>query len=94
MRFALRPEILVGGPNQPPEFDAIGNVNYALYGYTPATQLNQTGAALAAQAALQPGFALDVNVNSSSERGMLGIAVAPGSPVRVFLYYTEAQGAS
>jgi Cys-rich repeat protein len=43
--------------------------------------------------ALQPGFALDVNVNSDSERGMLGIAVAPGSPVRVFLYYTEAQGA-
>jgi aldose sugar dehydrogenase len=42
--------------------------------------------------ALQPGFALDVNVNSSSERGMLGIAVAPGATVRVFLYYTEAQG--
>ena len=42
---------------------------------------------------LQPGFALDVNVNSSSERGMLGIAIQPGSPVRVFLYYTEAQGA-
>jgi aldose sugar dehydrogenase len=41
---------------------------------------------------LQPGFALDVNVNSSSERGMLGIAVAPGSPMHVFLYYTEAQG--
>jgi aldose sugar dehydrogenase len=43
--------------------------------------------------ALQPGFALDVHVNSTSERGMLGIAVAPGSPVRVFLYYTEADGA-
>jgi aldose sugar dehydrogenase len=43
--------------------------------------------------ALQAGFALDVNVNSVSERGLLGIAVAPGSPVRVFLYYTEAQGA-
>jgi len=42
---------------------------------------------------LQPGFALDVNVNSSSERGMLGIAIAFGSPIRVFLYYTEAQGA-
>jgi aldose sugar dehydrogenase len=41
---------------------------------------------------LQPGFALDVNVNSSSERGMLGIAIAPGAPLRVFLYYTEAQG--
>jgi glucose/arabinose dehydrogenase len=39
---------------------------------------------------LQPGFALDVHVNSSSERGMLGIAIAPGSPTRVFLYYTEA----
>ena len=42
---------------------------------------------------LQPGFALDVHVNSSSERGMLGIAIAPGTPTRVFLYYTEAQGA-
>jgi glucose/arabinose dehydrogenase len=42
--------------------------------------------------ALQPGFALDVNVNSTSERGMLGIAVAPGTPMHVFLYYTEAQG--
>jgi len=43
--------------------------------------------------ALQPGFALDVHVNSLSERGMLGIAVAPGSPMHVFLYYTEAAGA-
>lgn len=43
--------------------------------------------------ALQPGFALDVHVNSDSERGMLGIAIAQGSPVRVFLYYTEAVGA-
>lgn len=43
--------------------------------------------------ALQPGFALDVNVVSNSERGLLGIAVAPGSPLRVFLYYTEADGA-
>jgi aldose sugar dehydrogenase len=41
---------------------------------------------------LQPGFVLDVPVNSSSERGMLGIAIAQGSPLRVFLYYTEAQG--
>ena len=41
---------------------------------------------------LQPGFVLDVNVNSSSERGLLGSAIAPGSPARVFLYYTEAQG--
>lgn len=41
---------------------------------------------------LQPGFALDVHVNSVSERGMLGIAVAPGAPLHVFLYYTEAQG--
>jgi aldose sugar dehydrogenase len=39
---------------------------------------------------LQPGFALDVNVNSDSERGLLGIAIAQGSPVHVFLYYTEA----
>ena len=42
---------------------------------------------------LQAGFALDVNVNSSSERGMLGIAIAQGAPIHVFLYYTEAQGA-
>jgi glucose/arabinose dehydrogenase len=42
---------------------------------------------------LQPGFALDVHVVSNSERGLLGIAVAPGTPPRVFLYYTEAEGA-
>ncbi len=41
---------------------------------------------------LQPGFALDVHVNSDSERGMLGIAIVQGSPIHVFLYYTEAQG--
>jgi glucose/arabinose dehydrogenase len=41
---------------------------------------------------LQPGFVLDVHVNSDSERGMLGIAIAQGSPVHVFLYYTEAAG--
>src|SRR4029453_14975888 len=41
---------------------------------------------------LQPGFVLDVHVNSSSERGMLGIAIAQGSPIHVFLYYTEAAG--
>lgn len=41
---------------------------------------------------LQPGNVLDVNVNSSSERGLLGIAIQQGTPIRVFLYYTEAQG--
>jgi len=39
---------------------------------------------------LQAGFALAVSVNSASERGLLGIAVLQGAPVRVFLYYTEA----
>jgi glucose/arabinose dehydrogenase len=33
---------------------------------------------------------LDVAVNDSSERGMLGIAIQQGTPIRVFLYYTEA----
>jgi glucose/arabinose dehydrogenase len=41
---------------------------------------------------LQPGFVLDVNVNSSSERGLLGIAINTESPPKVFLYYTEASG--
>lgn len=39
---------------------------------------------------LQAAPALDVAVNSDSERGLLGIAIRQGSPVRVFLYYTEA----
>lgn len=40
---------------------------------------------------LQATPVLDVAVNSSSERGLLGIAVRPGSsPLQVFLYYTEA----
>lgn len=43
---------------------------------------------------VQAGFALDLNVNSDSERGLLGIAIDQGStPVHVFLYFTEASGA-
>jgi glucose/arabinose dehydrogenase len=38
---------------------------------------------------VQPTPALDANVHSLSERGMLGIAIDPGSPPRVFLYFTE-----
>jgi hypothetical protein len=37
-----------------------------------------------------PNAVLDVAVNSSSERGLLGIAIQQGAPIRVFLYYTEA----
>jgi glucose/arabinose dehydrogenase len=40
--------------------------------------------------ALQPTPALDAAVNFDGESGMLGIAIDPGSPTRVFLYYTEA----
>lgn len=39
---------------------------------------------------MQAPDVLDVAVNSSSERGLLGIAIRQGSPIRVFLYYTEA----
>jgi glucose/arabinose dehydrogenase len=39
---------------------------------------------------LQPTIALDVAVNSASERGLLGIAVNGETPRKVFLYYTEA----
>jgi aldose sugar dehydrogenase len=38
---------------------------------------------------LQAAPVLDVAVNSSSERGLLGIAINTESPPRVFLYYTE-----
>ena len=38
---------------------------------------------------LQPDPVLDVAVNFSSERGLLGIAINTESPPRVFLYYTE-----
>jgi glucose/arabinose dehydrogenase len=41
---------------------------------------------------LSPTLALDVAVNSSSERGLLGIAVNSATPPAVFLYYTEASG--
>lgn len=40
--------------------------------------------------AIQPTPALDAAVHSDGESGMLGIAIDPGSPTRVFLYYTEA----
>ena len=39
---------------------------------------------------LQPLPVLDVAVNASSERGLLGIAVNTESPPGVFLFYTEA----
>jgi glucose/arabinose dehydrogenase len=39
---------------------------------------------------IQPTPALDTAVNSDGESGLLGIAIDPGSPTRVFLYYTEA----
>lgn len=42
---------------------------------------------------VQPGNVLDVNVNFSSERGLLGIAINSQSPPQVFLYYTEAMTA-
>ena len=38
----------------------------------------------------RPTPALDVPVNESSERGLLGIAINTENPPRVFLYYTEA----
>jgi glucose/arabinose dehydrogenase len=41
---------------------------------------------------LSPTLALDVAVNSESERGLLGIAVNRETPRKVFLYYTEAAG--
>lgn len=41
---------------------------------------------------VQGGNVLDVHVNSSSERGLLGIAINTESPPDVFLYYTEASG--
>ena len=39
---------------------------------------------------LQGTVVLDVSVNSSSERGLLGIAVNTAAPRAVFLFYTEA----
>src|SRR5262245_25331844 len=41
---------------------------------------------------LQPGEVLDVAVDPSSERGLLGIALHPGFPTvpLVYLYYTES----
>lgn len=47
--------------------EAMGNVTYGL-GYIPATQLNQTGAAFGAQAALQPGFAVQFGQLAKAER--------------------------
>jgi len=46
-----------------------------------------------ASGVLQAAPVLDVNVNASSERGLLGIAVDTEDPPGVFLYYTEASGA-
>ncbi len=45
---------------------------------------------------LQPGQVLDVAVDSSSERGLLGIAIHPNFPTSpfVYLYYTESSNGS
>ena len=45
---------------------------------------------------LQTASALDVNVDSASERGLLGIAVHPDFPATpfVYVYYTESSAAS
>ena len=45
---------------------------------------------------LQPGQVLDVAVDSSSERGLLGIAIHPDFPTSpfVYLYYTESSTGS
>jgi glucose/arabinose dehydrogenase len=45
---------------------------------------------------LQPGQVLDVAVDSSSERGLLGIAIHPNFPTSpfVYLYYTESSTGS
>jgi glucose/arabinose dehydrogenase len=45
---------------------------------------------------LQPGQMLDVAVDSSSERGLLGIAIHPNFPASpfVYLYYTESTNGS
>ena len=45
---------------------------------------------------LQPGQVLDVAVDSSSERGLLGIAIHPSFPDSpfVYLYYTESSNGS
>jgi glucose/arabinose dehydrogenase len=45
---------------------------------------------------LQPGEVLDVAVDSSSERGLLGIAIHPNFPNSpfVYLYYTESSNGS
>ncbi|MDX2170886.1 MAG: PQQ-dependent sugar dehydrogenase [Deltaproteobacteria bacterium] len=40
----------------------------------------------------QPTPALDVAVNTDSERGLLGIAITTETPPGVFLYYSEASG--
>jgi glucose/arabinose dehydrogenase len=41
---------------------------------------------------LQPGNVLDVHVNTTGERGLLGIAINGETPRQVFIYYTEATG--
>lgn len=50
------------------EGTAMGDVTYGLGGYIPATALNQTGAAFGAQAALQPGFAVQFGQLAKAER--------------------------
>jgi glucose/arabinose dehydrogenase len=41
---------------------------------------------------LLPAPLLDLDVNFESERGLLGIATSHGTPIRVYLYFTEADG--
>ncbi len=50
------------------EGEAMGNVTYGAGGYIPASVLNTAGAAFGAQAALQPGFALQFGQLAKAER--------------------------
>jgi glucose/arabinose dehydrogenase len=83
---ALRVSEVVGGLSQPTAMAFIGPNDLLVL------QKSDGRVRRVINGALQSGEVLDVAVHSSSERGLLGIAVHPDFPTTpfVYLYYTES----
>jgi glucose/arabinose dehydrogenase len=84
--LAVAPVLATGSLNQPTSMEFVAPNDFLVLEKATGIVRRVTNGVLS------PTIALDVAVNSSSERGLLGIAVNSATPRAVFLYYTEASG--
>ena len=83
---SLNVEIIITGLSQPTTMAFIGANEFLVL------QKSNGQVRYVRNDTLQTTVALDVNVSSVSERGLLGICVNPNDLTDVFLYFTEASG--